>query len=329
MLAISSEHVKIARMLIDAGADVNAKDKNGLTALMRAVPANYTDIVKVLLDKGANPNETYQDGDTILIAAVYKINYRIAEMLLKNGADVNAKNYRDKTAMWHAVFKQYDGDMIELLLKAGADASTKDENGFTALMQAIAIEEYHTAEVLLKFGAAVNAKDMNGWTALAVAVLGDIIWNPDFIAKLLAAGADVNAKNIDERTIWADMVDRFTSGKSEFRESGYEDYSVVMMILDKAHVNSDLDPWFETAALGDYELIEMFLKAGVNVNAKSKKSNAWTALMVAASKGHKNTVQVLLKAGANAAATDNRGATAAEIAADNGYKKLAALINYF
>ena len=51
--------------------------------------------------------------------------------------------------------------------------------------------------------------------------------------------------------------------------------------------------------------------------------------MVAASKGHKNTVQVLLKAGANAAATDNRGATVAEIAADNGYKKLAALINHF
>lgn len=53
MDAAKNGHVYIAQMLLDAGADVNAEDQNGGTALMRAADNGYADIVRILTEAGA------------------------------------------------------------------------------------------------------------------------------------------------------------------------------------------------------------------------------------------------------------------------------------
>jgi ankyrin repeat protein len=85
--------------LLDQGADANARDNDGITALMRA------------------------NGSTV-------------GLLLSAGADVNAKDRKGRTALVHAVAWMQDAETVRALLVAGADANAKDEDGKTVLQYA-------------------------------------------------------------------------------------------------------------------------------------------------------------------------------------------------
>lgn len=87
-----------ANKAIEAGADVNAKDNNGATALIRSA----------------------WEGD-----------YELAELLLKHGADVNARNNDGCTALMFAAFDGHP-KVAELLIAYGADKNLRDKNGSTA-----------------------------------------------------------------------------------------------------------------------------------------------------------------------------------------------------
>ena len=78
-----------ARLLLDAGADVNDKAADGLSALVIATQANHADLAAFLLERGANPNA--EDADyTALHAAILRANVELAKTLLASGADPNA-----------------------------------------------------------------------------------------------------------------------------------------------------------------------------------------------------------------------------------------------
>ena len=51
-------HTKTVQTLLEKGADVNANDMDGWTALIFAIVKGHTDIVQILIDKGANINLT-------------------------------------------------------------------------------------------------------------------------------------------------------------------------------------------------------------------------------------------------------------------------------
>jgi ankyrin repeat protein len=64
--AISSGNVEEAIAALTAGANPNAKGKDGMTALMLAAQSGKTDLVQKLLDLGADPNATNKAGQTAL-----------------------------------------------------------------------------------------------------------------------------------------------------------------------------------------------------------------------------------------------------------------------
>src|ERR1044071_1884212 len=76
------------RKLLGKGADVNAKDLNGRTALMEAALWRRTETVKVLLDKGADVNAKDNKEETALLATARVGLAEIVKMLLAKGADV-------------------------------------------------------------------------------------------------------------------------------------------------------------------------------------------------------------------------------------------------
>ena len=89
--------------LLATGADVNARDANGRTALMIAASAGKTDVVELLLVKGANPNMAdYKEGRTALIVAAEAGHAEAARSLLNKGADPNVKDRFGETAMSNA-----------------------------------------------------------------------------------------------------------------------------------------------------------------------------------------------------------------------------------
>lgn len=88
--------------LLEAGADVNIRNKWGMSALMYAAEGDHPGIVDVLLEGGADINAKNNDGSTaLMISAIHGCKYA-AYALLEAGADVNIKNNNGKRAVDYA-----------------------------------------------------------------------------------------------------------------------------------------------------------------------------------------------------------------------------------
>lgn len=112
---------EVTRLLIEAGAEINWQDSDGITSLM--IPAmNWGGLeqLKVLLEAGANPNIGDSKGKTALMYAVeYDYNLEKVKLLLQFGADVNAVDLQGNTPLKIAR-QQESTKIIQLLIESGA-----------------------------------------------------------------------------------------------------------------------------------------------------------------------------------------------------------------
>ncbi len=92
----------IARLLIDQGADLEAKSNYGGTALVKASEAGQIGIVSLLLTKGANIEAQDEQGNTPLLGALRTNETETAKLLLKSGARVRVRNVCGKTPIDYA-----------------------------------------------------------------------------------------------------------------------------------------------------------------------------------------------------------------------------------
>jgi len=106
-----------AELFIKAGMDINARDKDGSTALMVASEKGDIEMVQLLIQNGADVNAKNIDSYTALMYVAYKGNLEIAELLLKNKVDLSAKDKDGWTALRYASI-QGRNDMVALLKKA-------------------------------------------------------------------------------------------------------------------------------------------------------------------------------------------------------------------
>ena len=82
-------NTEIAKILTDSGANLQARNKNGLTPLAYMVIFSQNlELIKLLIEEGANVNVTDCQGRTLLIAAVDKGRTEIAKLLIENNADL-------------------------------------------------------------------------------------------------------------------------------------------------------------------------------------------------------------------------------------------------
>jgi ankyrin repeat protein len=156
--ATAADHAEAVRVLLDAGADVNARSASaefarrnaGLTRLslgqwtplMYAARENAINTARVLLDHGAGVNLTDPDGSTALVLAIINYHYDFAAMLLERGADPNIADSVGMGALYAAVdintlpwmfgrpeiaapSKITAGRLIEMLLEHGANPNAR------------------------------------------------------------------------------------------------------------------------------------------------------------------------------------------------------------
>jgi serine/threonine-protein phosphatase 6 regulatory ankyrin repeat subunit B len=157
-------HAATARVLLAAGADVNARRVDGMAPLALAAESSRQPLIELLLERGADPNARDWKGNPVLVIEARHVD--AVRALIAHGADVNAKGKDGATALMAAAA---DGatDSLLALLDAGADLHARSEFGRTPLIVAVRNAEADAVRLLLARGARVADQDLEGKTALA------------------------------------------------------------------------------------------------------------------------------------------------------------------
>jgi ankyrin repeat protein len=125
------------RKLLRLGANVNATDVRGYSALMMAEACTTRpgrpELVELLIANGAAVNLQARDGRTALMCAATNSDTQAVKALLKSGASVNIADNEGQAALMKAVRFSCDEDTIRALVDAGADLKATDHKGHSAL----------------------------------------------------------------------------------------------------------------------------------------------------------------------------------------------------
>jgi ankyrin repeat protein len=92
-----------SKNLLDAGADPNAADADGMTPLHFAAAQGSVDVVRLLLDAGADPNAKSANGETPLYVAVRNTTpaaLGVMRLLRERGADPTVETAKGSSALW-------------------------------------------------------------------------------------------------------------------------------------------------------------------------------------------------------------------------------------
>ena len=197
-----SKSPAVVKVLLDAGADIEARDKGGYTPLHVAVgnavgKRDSVAVVKALLDARANIEARDEDGYTPLHKAARGDSLALVKTLLDAGANVNAQDRIGQTSLHAAVGKRDSVAVVKALLDARADIEARDKGGYTPLHVAAENamgkrDSVVVVKALLDAGARHEARDGDDYTPLYKAVRGESI---ALVKALLDAGADIEARD--------------------------------------------------------------------------------------------------------------------------------------
>lgn len=223
--------------LIEKGANIKQRAKDGSTLLHAAALGGDPAIIRYLLKKGFDVNAKGVGGMTPAQASLSNLRTYAVRIFMQNGADASIKNAKgislydmakpwkldldsfkkldpnradeDGTLPLYFAVKTGDREGIKELLKLKADINNLDSRHYSAL-QIAKVEDF---TFLIELGAKVNAKDNDGVTPLMTAA--DWGFDLDEIYKraklLLSAGADKTIKDNDGETAY----DRIKDNKSD------------------------------------------------------------------------------------------------------------------
>ncbi len=178
--SVEIQSVENTRLLIEAGAQLEARNLSDETPLILAVRhlvLGSRDLVKLLLEYGANPDAKLMAGCSCLHMAVSGRDVLKVRMLLER-ASMEVRGSRiDSVLHYAAHFVDIDGYVLEFLLAKHEDRGTlrdalaaRNENGRTPLHVAASVGNNSTLKMLMKYGASVETKDEDGDTPLPSAI---------------------------------------------------------------------------------------------------------------------------------------------------------------
>ena len=190
VVAVKRDNMAILDLLLEYTPDLDAYKSGEGTALYTAVSKGKTEMVKRLLRHGADPNMRPTGSEPTLYKAVSKEYDDIVQMLLQKGVKIDDTPPGGNTTLHKAVAKGNVGT-VRALLDAGAKVDIAPHGGNTAFFEAATKGKIEIAELLLKNGAQVDTRPFGGNTALWNIIQKK---NEPLVRLLLDHGADINAK---------------------------------------------------------------------------------------------------------------------------------------
>lgn len=186
----------VLKELITAGADINAVNSAGESALFAAALKNPKfEILTFLLENGADVNFKNKDEQTPLMALAESSDQEnVFDLFFTHGADINWRANSGITALMVLAKNTQNPALIRKLIEQGADINASGDNGETALVYAIiGNNNLSVTEELLTSQANINVQNAGGITPLMWGVIHNE--NPDVVRLLLKYGADPTVKN--------------------------------------------------------------------------------------------------------------------------------------
>jgi ankyrin repeat protein len=316
------------RILLRHGAEIEAKEANGRTALHEAVKAGHCDAVDLLASHGADVNTEEVRGHRPLhTVSLYNGKLEMAKLLVRLGSDVAALSHDGRNPLWMSRSARDKRELTEFLLAQGAKF-VKDKIGNTPLHDAVGLRCAAVAELMLDHGADINAsnkesvtpihraaevdrddktvklliergadvsvENCRGETALGIGIM---IQPLEVIELLLKKGANPNSLTRFSSTVLHEAVRLFPLGHTELLLH----YGADPNQGDKAGQS----PLFRAANMNKVALLELLVKNGAKIDAADY--NGQTTLAHAVRMGAVEAAGWLAKNGANVNSKDNAG----------------------
>ncbi|MCE7992891.1 MAG: hypothetical protein HEP71_12960 [Roseivirga sp.] len=338
-------NLEIARLLVEAGADVNFDAGDHGSPMTEAAGGGYTELVSYLLEEGADINETSDGQGSPLNAASRNGHTTTVAFLLEKGADINYQNDGQGSALNAAARNGYV-ETMKLLLKEGANIDATNDGQGSALNAAARNGHLEAVTLLLAEGADIHSQNDGQGTALNAAARNG---HDDMVKLLLDRGAGIDrqndgqgsalnaaARNGHDSTVklllerGADVNRRNDGQGSAMNAAARNGHISTVELLLEAGADIDAQTDGQGSVLnaaarnGNLRMVEFLLDKGADVNLQNDGQGS--ALNAAARNGHRRTVELLLERGADIDRQNDGQGSALNAAARNGHYKTVELL---
>lgn len=310
-IAASMGNLRMASMLIAAGANVRAITRSGRTALHFAAVGSHLDMIRLLLGKGADVEARDNEGSSALDDAVWRGHLEAVAILLANGAPLNEPEAKTGATPINEAAYRNQLPLAAYLLQFHPDLHMPDKRGYTPLENAIRMGNEQVAMLLLE---AVPKEQKTAGFLNKMLAASAAKNEAQITDALLRDGAEANA-GLTEKAAPLDIA--ASAGAA----------SVVRVLLDRGanpngNTQNGTSPLENAALKGFAKIVTMLLDRGADVNRVNPASGT-TALYAAAAFGKGEVVNLLLQHRAEPNLCGSGQTTPYKAAFDNGFNDVA------
>ena len=256
------------QFLLEHGADVAAQDHDYLTPLHLASQYDGIKVVRLLVEHCADVDALDNQFATPLHFASQGGNARVARVLLKHGADVRALDGNRSTPL-HFASQSGDADTARLLLEHGADVHAPNANHSVPLHFISRHGDAGAARVLLEHGAIIDARDIEDSTPLHVALQ---CGNAEVARLLLERSANIHVRNKKNATPEELLVTMWSDISPD------HDVDTIRFFLDRGAdvdaVNDSHSTLLHKVSYNrNFKVAQLLLERGANINARNEEGH--------------------------------------------------------